>query len=50
MDKVKELRNTRVSGRIKGSLNSKVEKFMQKKKWSMSDCIEEGLVRLVSGK
>lgn len=46
MNMGKELRDRRVSGVIRDSLYKEVEKVMLKNKWSLSDCIEEGLTLL----
>ena len=45
--KKKEKRTSRISGRISPELKTRLERFADRKKWTVSDCIEEGLIRLV---
>ncbi len=44
--KKKENRSVRVSGRIKPSLEMRVDKLIEHLDWTLSDCIEIGLKRL----
>lgn len=45
---MKEIRNLRLSARITPSLYKKVLALAKKKRWSVSDAVEEGLTRLVT--
>ena len=36
-------RDIRISARIQGILYKKVKKEAEERKWSISDCVEEGL-------
>lgn len=45
-DSQKEIRNLRISARIAPTLYKRVLRLIKEKRWSVSDAVEEGLIRL----